>query len=86
MADLEALEQPYLFKLRQSAGVKRLIERQWSRRDWQPVSQGFDAVEAQLRLSGWSRTRRVVVLRRRVQGGRVLARLPQLEAKKPLSH
>jgi hypothetical protein len=73
MADLEALEQPYLFKLRQSAGVKRLIERQWSRRDWQPVSQGFDAVEAQLRLSGWSRTRRVVVLRRRVQGGRVLA-------------
>ena len=33
MADLEALEQPYLFKLRQSAGVKRLIERQWSRRE-----------------------------------------------------
>lgn len=72
MAEMEALEQRYLFKLRQTAGVKRLIERQWSRRDWQAVGQGFDAVEATLRLSGWSRARRVVVLRRRVQG-RVLA-------------
>jgi len=72
MAEMEVLEQRYLFKLRQTAGVKRLIERQWSRRDWQAVGQGFDAVEATLRLSGWSRARRVVVLRRRVQG-RVLA-------------
>jgi hypothetical protein len=31
------------------------------------VGQGFDAVESQLRLSGWSRARRVVVLRRRVK-------------------
>jgi hypothetical protein len=67
MANLEALGQDYLFKLRQTAGVKRLIERQWSRRDWQGVGQGFEAVEAQLRLSGWSRSRRVVVLRRRVK-------------------
>lgn len=72
MAALEDLSQRYLFKLRQSAGVKRLIERQWSRRDWQPVGQGFDAVEASLRLSGWSRARRVTVLRRRLPD-RVLA-------------
>ena len=31
------------------------------------MGQGFDAVESQLRLSGWSRARRVVVLRRRVK-------------------
>jgi hypothetical protein len=68
MAEMETLEQHYLFKLRQSAGVKRLIERQWSRRDWRVVGQGFDAVEAELRLAGWSRARRVVVLRRRVKG------------------
>jgi hypothetical protein len=68
MAEMETLGQAYLFKLRQTAGVKRLIERQWSRRDWRAVGQGFDAVEAMLRLSGWSRARRVVVLRRRVQG------------------
>ena len=31
------------------------------------VGEGFDAVEGKLRLTGWSRTRRVVVLRRRVK-------------------
>jgi hypothetical protein len=67
MAEMETLGQDYLFKLRQTAGVKRLIERQWSRQDWQNVGQGFDAVEAELRLSGWSRARRVVVMRRAVK-------------------
>ena len=68
MGEMEEIEQPYLFKLRQTAGVKRLIERQWRQGDWQNVGQGFDAVEGELRLSGWSRARRVVVLRRRVKG------------------
>lgn len=67
MAALEDLEQSYLFKLRQTPGVKRLIERLWPRRDWQTVGQGFDAVEAELQLAGWRRARRVVVLRRRVK-------------------
>lgn len=69
MVEMEEIEQPYLFKLRQTAGVKRLIERQWWQGDWQNVGQGFDAVEGELRLSGWSRARRVVVLRRRVKSG-----------------
>lgn len=68
MADMEEIKQPYLFKLRQTKGVKRLIERQWSSHDWIDVGQGFDAVEGELRLAGWTRTRRVVVLRRRVKG------------------
>lgn len=67
MAEMEALEQAYLFKLHQTAGVKRLIERLWSRREWQAVGHGFDAVQAELQLAGWSRARRVVVLRRRVK-------------------
>ena len=67
MVELEAIQQEYLFKLRQSAGVKRLIEKQWSREDWRQVGQGFDAVEATLKLSGWSCARRVVVLRRAVK-------------------
>jgi Transposase DDE domain group 1 len=67
MAEMEDLDQAYLFKLRQTAGVKRLIERLWSRRHWQAVGHGFDAVEAALQLSGWRRARRVVVLRRRIK-------------------
>jgi len=67
MSSMEEIEQHYLFKLRQTAGVKRLIERLWQQGDWQGVGQGFDAVEGELRLSGWSCKRRVVVLRRRVK-------------------
>jgi len=33
MNALEAIGQPYLLKLRQSPGVKKLIQRQWTRRD-----------------------------------------------------
>ena len=63
MTELEAIGQMYLTKLRQTAGVKRLIERNWSRQDWQDVGQGCHAVEAQLKLAGWSHARRVVVVR-----------------------
>ena len=38
-----------------------------SRQDWQSVGQGFDAVEASLKLAGWRQARRVVVLRRAVR-------------------
>ena len=38
---LEAIGQPYLFKLRQSAGVKTLVKRQWRRRDWMWAKAGM---------------------------------------------
>jgi hypothetical protein len=71
MGEMEAIGQRYLFKLRQTAGVKRLIERQWRQGEWRNVGQGFDAVDGELQLTGWTRARRVVVLRRRVKGGLV---------------
>ena len=64
MSALEAIGQRYLFKLRQSAGVKKLVQRQWLRRDWVNVGQGWDACEDVLRLTGWSQQRRVIVMRR----------------------
>lgn len=67
MSALEAMEQPYLFKLRQTPGVRKLIERNWSRQDWQDVGQGCQAVETELALSGWKHARRVVVLRRAIK-------------------
>ncbi len=67
MAEMEQINQRYLFKLRQTAGIKRLIERKWQQNEWQPVGQGCDAVEDQVRLAGWSRARRIVVLRRQIK-------------------
>ena len=60
----------YLLRLRQTANVKRLIERLFRREDWTratEASQGRQAIEDSIKLSGWSRARRVVVLRRRIK-------------------
>ena len=54
----------YLFKLRLTKGVKRLVERVMRGAQWSDAGQGWQGSESQLRLSGWSRQRRVVVLRR----------------------
>lgn len=72
MRELEAIGQSYLFKLRQTSGVKKLIERNWSRQDWHDIGQGEQAVETELTLTGWSQPRRVVVLRRAVKGDLVI--------------
>jgi hypothetical protein len=67
MAEAEAEGLDYLFKLQATANVKRLIERSMGATDWQAAGQGWQGKEAALRLEGWSRTRRVVVLRRRLK-------------------
>lgn len=67
MLEMEEIGQRYLFKLRQTTTVKRFIEKQWRQGDWESVGHGFDAVESQLKLSGWREARRVVVLRRAVK-------------------
>jgi hypothetical protein len=64
MAALEALKQPYLFKLRQSPGVMKLLNRQWNLDEWRDVGQGWTGREDTLRLMGWSKPRRVIVIRR----------------------
>jgi len=64
MAALEALKQPYLFKLRQSPGVMKLLSRQWNLDEWVDVGQGWTGREDTLRLMGWSQLRRVIVIRR----------------------
>jgi hypothetical protein len=64
MGRAEALSMPYLFKLRQTAHVKRLIERLFSEPHWQDAGQGWEGAESTLCLASWSARRRVVVLRR----------------------
>ena len=56
----------YLFKLRQTRGVKRLVQRVMLDAQWCDAGQGWQGTQSQLRLQGWSRQRRVIVLRRLV--------------------
>ncbi len=54
----------YLFKLKQSANVKKLIGQIFRKEEWLEAGQQWQGREDVLRLSGWSKERRVVVLRR----------------------
>ena len=66
MARAEQEGLPYLFKLRTTRNVKRLLERAMAEHDWGPAGQSWQGKEALLRLDGWGRARRVVLLRRRL--------------------
>ena len=83
IAELEERAQPYLFKLRQTAGVKKLLTRQFARDDWRTPGaseQGWSAVEDTLKLSGWDKARRVVILRRAVKTDLALSLKTSTEA------
>jgi hypothetical protein len=67
MREAEARALPFLLKLRLTANVKRMIEKLASSREWVDAGQGFEAKESEVRLVGWSRQRRVIVLRRRLK-------------------
>nr|MBU2814752.1 transposase [Acidithiobacillus ferruginosus] len=62
--EMETRQQPYLFKLRQSPRVKRLLQRAFTRRDWMSAGQGWEGREDSIQLAGWQQSRRVVILRR----------------------
>jgi hypothetical protein len=67
MREAEQRGQPYLFKLRLTKGVKRAIERAMREQDWRDAGAGWQGKDGQLRLLGWSRHRRLVILRRRLE-------------------
>jgi hypothetical protein len=54
----------YLFRLRMTANVRRSLERAMRQSDWAEAGQGWQGKETSLRLVGWSRHRRIVLLRR----------------------
>ena len=77
MRQAEQMDVPYLFKLRLTKGTRTLIERLMRGRDWVNAGQGWEGAESTLRLTGWSRSRRVVVLRRRIKQDLAVVSRPQ---------
>ncbi|MBA0083814.1 MAG: transposase, partial [Acidobacteria bacterium Pan2503] len=76
MQEAEQRHQPYLFKLRLTTGVKRAIERAMYEQDWQDAGAGWQGKDGELRLMGWSRQRRIVILRRRIERSLLVERNP----------
>jgi hypothetical protein len=68
MSELEERRQPYLFKLKLSKNVKRHIERLFRADGWLDAGQGWEGKDGELKLVGWEKPRRVIVLRRPLKG------------------
>ena len=64
MREAEQRRLPYLLRLRLTRNVTRAIERAMTGQ-WQPAGRGWEGQSIELRLLGWSRQRRVVLLRRK---------------------
>lgn len=68
MREAEERNLHYLTKLRLTANVKKLINRLIAKGEWVDAGQGFKGCESTLSLTGWSKSRRVIVLKRPIRG------------------
>src|SRR5580704_8605061 len=59
----------YLFKLKQSPNVRKLIGKLFGNDQWVNAGQKWQGLATELQLSGWTQKRRVVVLRRPLREG-----------------
>jgi len=66
MREAEQRRLAYLFRLRLTANVTRAIERAMAAGRWEAAGRGWEGQSIELRLHGWSRQRRVVLLRRKL--------------------
>ena len=72
LSEAEARKLNYLFKLRRTAKARELVAalERTTTTAWTDAGQGWQGCESCLRLQGWNRARRVVVLRRRLNDQR----------------
>ena len=63
----------YLFRLRMTANVRRAMERAMRDSEWRDAGLAWQGKETSLRLVGWSRHRRIILLRRKLAGDLALA-------------
>lgn len=73
MTEAEQRSLPYLFKLRQSKNVKKLILSNHCKPGWVSTHHGWEALETEIKLTSWKRTRRVILTRRRLSKNLVIA-------------
>ena len=69
LKEADQRNQPYLTKVKRSSVVKRLVRELFGENEWENAGQGWKGEASVLTLSGWSRSRRVVALRRQIKDG-----------------
>ena len=63
LSQCEQHELPYLFKLKHTLNVKKLVQECLRQNGWQEAGDGWQYLEAKLQLQGWSKARRVILTR-----------------------
>ncbi len=81
MSELESLGMDYLFKIKKHSGVKTLIYKHHSDTDWIHFKGQWEAKDAELKLKSWKQSRRVVLVRRRIQRDAVFVAESQVQPK-----
>jgi hypothetical protein len=84
MAEAEQRDLAYLFRLRLTKNVRGALERSMRDANWSDAGRGWEGKETALRLMGWSRQRRIILLRRKLRGDLAMAETAQ-SAQKRLS-
>jgi hypothetical protein len=74
MQEAEQRDQPYLFKIRQSAKIKELLAGSFALDPWEPAGQGWEGTWSEVRLAGWTSQRRIIILRRPLREDLVVAK------------
>jgi hypothetical protein len=74
MQEAEKRDQPYLFKIRQSAKIKELLAGSFAKDQWEPAGQGWEGTWSEVRLAGWTSKRRIIILRRPLREDLVVAK------------
>jgi hypothetical protein len=64
MKELEEAGVNYLFKMKKSPKVRELISKEHGQGSWTRFNDGWEAKDSQIRLTGWDKTRRAVLIRR----------------------
>ena len=67
MMEAEARGLDYLFKMKLTKKVKELIVRSSNQTNWTPAGPGFEALESTIKLQGWTKERRAIVIRKKLQ-------------------
>lgn len=68
MSETESRAAKYLFKVKCTRKIKALIKRNMEHNcQWEKVGCGFEGVEDIIQLQGWSKPRRVIILRKKIK-------------------
>jgi hypothetical protein len=74
MQEAEHRDQPYLFKIRQSAKIQELLAGSFATDQWESAGQGWEGTWSEVRLAGWTSKRRIIILRRPLREQLVVAK------------